>query len=299
MELETFLKLPAEEVADLVRTKEAQVCVFPINGTRRWFMLEHADKVQGDFITAYMDISARRHMELYKMFFDHGVETLITPIFGGEIMERGEEYVQKIGVDGMERLANHPDFLKFYEENGVHVRFYGDYRKRLRRTRHAYLCDRFAEAMERTKNNTRYRLFYGVFADDAIESIAEQNVRHFLTHGRAPNRRAIVEAYYGEFVSPASLFIGFDRFWAFDYPLLSTGSEDLYFTVAPSPYLTQTQLRSILFDHLYLRRQKEPDYESVPPADWGWMRGYYTQNRGRVFGVGQRERGFWIPKDNE
>ena len=40
MELESFLQLPLEEAARLVRADGPKVAVFPINGTRRWFMLE-------------------------------------------------------------------------------------------------------------------------------------------------------------------------------------------------------------------------------------------------------------------
>ena len=43
---ERFLKLPPEQVASLVNAAGQKVCVFPVNGTRRWFMLEHADKIE-------------------------------------------------------------------------------------------------------------------------------------------------------------------------------------------------------------------------------------------------------------
>jgi len=39
--LDSFLNLPKPEIAKLVRESGNQVCVFPINGTRRWFALEH------------------------------------------------------------------------------------------------------------------------------------------------------------------------------------------------------------------------------------------------------------------
>ena len=52
---ERFLQLPTEEVAALVKATGQKVCVFPVNGTRRWFMLEHAEKIRDDFFEAYMD----------------------------------------------------------------------------------------------------------------------------------------------------------------------------------------------------------------------------------------------------
>ncbi len=61
---EKFLQLPTEEVAALVQAAGQKVCVFPVNGTRRWFMLEHADQIGADFFEAYMDISIKNHIEL-------------------------------------------------------------------------------------------------------------------------------------------------------------------------------------------------------------------------------------------
>ena len=52
MDRDNFLALPAGEVAKIVRGSGSKVCVFPFNGTRRWFLLEYgrdfdSDAVQG------------------------------------------------------------------------------------------------------------------------------------------------------------------------------------------------------------------------------------------------------------
>jgi adenosine tuberculosinyltransferase len=41
---EDFLQLSTQEVAALVKATGEKICVFPVNGTRRWFLLEHADQ---------------------------------------------------------------------------------------------------------------------------------------------------------------------------------------------------------------------------------------------------------------
>src|SRR5512138_2864692 len=79
---ERFLQLPTEEVAALVRAAGPKVCVFPVNGTRRWFVLEHAQKVKGDFFEAYLNLSIQNHVELCALLFDHGIETILAPVFG-------------------------------------------------------------------------------------------------------------------------------------------------------------------------------------------------------------------------
>jgi hypothetical protein len=293
LDREQFLNLSAEEVAKIVRaTAGPQVCVFPINGTRRWFLLEHGDSIQDDPVKAYLDITTKKHIEIYQLCFAHGIETLVTPIFGGELLNRGDEYI-KMAIDGMSRLALHPDFLSFYENYQVRVHFYGDYHKELAGTPYAYLADMFDRISDHTAHHDHYRLFYGVFASDATESIAELTVQHHQNTRRLPTRRELIELYYGEYIEKANLFIGFEKFNVFDYPLLGWGEESLYFTIAPSLYLNDRQLRNILYDHLYLRPVQDPDYMSMPERDFEAMRAYYQQNREATYGIGEMRGGIW------
>jgi adenosine tuberculosinyltransferase len=294
MDLQTFQDLPLAEVAQLVRSAGPKICVFPINGTRRWFLLEHPLPEWSDYAATYRDVNARRHIELYHLFFDHGVDTLLTPIFGPDLLKRSEVDA-RVATDGLALLATHPDFLTFYRTYQVRVRFYGDYRSFFASTPHAYLSDLFDEATAKTLSHGRHRLFFGVCAHDAAETIARLAVQYYAEQGRPPDKRALVELYYGEYVEPTDLFIGFDRFCVFDVPLVATGNEDLYFTASPSPYLSEHQLREILFDHLYSRRGGELDYAVMGPEDWRLMRDYYLLNRNKTLGVGLKRGQIWYP----
>jgi tuberculosinol/isotuberculosinol synthase len=297
LEADTFRSLPTAEVAQIVRAQGPKVAVFPINGTRRWFMLEHARQFgEGDLATTYIAVSERRHIELYRLFFDHGIDTLLTPIFGPDLLERGAEYVQ-MAADGLARITSDRVFLDFYREYGVRVRFYGDHRKFLAPTPYAYLSDLFDRVTERTLLHDRHRLFFGVFAHDAVETTGELAIRHYVEHGSAPDKRTLIEMYYGEYVPPVDIFIGFDKFCVFDMPLIATGNEDLYFTVSPSPYLTEQQLRGVLYDHLFSRRGSELDYGSLEAGEWAAMRAFYRANLGKTCGIGAKRShaGYWYP----
>lgn len=296
MDIEKFGNLPTSKVARLVREAGSKVCVFPINGTRRWFMLECASQQGDSSAEAYLDVMINRHIELYQLIFDYGLDTLLTPAFGPDLMERGEGYVQ-LAVEGLAQLTRHLDLMAFYRSYDVRVRFYGDYRKFFDPTPYAYLSDLFDELTVATQAHKRHRLFFGLFANDATETIAKLSVRYYLDHGRVPDRRTLVELYYGEYVAPVDLFIGFDKPSVFDMPLLATGSEDLYFTISPSPYMSERQLREILYDHLYARREAEPDHAAMRPDDWALMRDFYRMNRDKTFGIGakQQQGGFWYP----
>jgi tuberculosinol/isotuberculosinol synthase len=259
-------------------------------------VLEHPPDDSEALADSYVELASRRHVELYELFFDHGVDTLLTPIFGPDLLERGDDYV-RMAADGMARLGTRSDFLDFYDAYKVRVRFYGDYRRFLDPMPHSGLSQVFDATTARTLSHDRHRLFFGVFAHDAAETIADLSVEYHEKHGRVPDKRALVELYYGEHVTPVDLFIGFDKFSAFDMPLVSTGEEDLYFTVAPSPYLTERQLRIILYDHMYLRPEQATDYSDFTPQDWALMREFYEANLDKTQGVGMRvtPASFWYP----
>jgi tuberculosinol/isotuberculosinol synthase len=135
-----------------------------------------------------------------------------------------------------------------------------------------------------------------VFANDATDAVADFSAHYYEMNGRVPEKRDVIEMYYGEYVEPVDLFIGFDRFSAFDMPLLATGEEDLYFTVSPSPYLDQAQLRGILFDHLFKRPAPEPEYSGLLPAELDDLRNFYATNRLNTLGTGKLLHGIWIPE---
>ncbi|MCX7682443.1 MAG: diterpene synthase [Anaerolineae bacterium] len=294
MDFETFQQLPTAEIARLVKETGPKVCVFPINGTRRWFILEYPEEARSNFAEAYMRLTWRRQIELYRLIFDHGIETLLTPIFGPDLLERGEEYAQLI-LPGLLWCARDQELLDFYAAYDVRVRVYGDARRYLQDTPYAAVLEAYEELAQRTASHRSFRLFFGVCAHDATETVAEIGIRFYQQHGRAPNRREIVEAYYGEYLEPVDIFIGFDRPAAFDMPLLATGSEDLYFTVSPSPYLDTYTLRTILYDHMYSRRVDESGYSGLTPEELAWMRNFYRANLGRVLGVGVKRGGVWYP----
>jgi adenosine tuberculosinyltransferase len=293
---ERFLQFPTPEVAALVKATGPKVCVFPVNGTRRWFLLEHAEKIQADFFEAYMDVSIQNHVELCAMLFDHGIDTILAPVFGRELMRRGDEYTQRVGIDGLVRTATDKSYRDFFEEYNVRVHFYGDYRDMLIGTPHEYALRSIYEVTEVTKQNTNVHLFFGVFADEVTETISRLSVEHYLAEGSIPDKQTLIRKYYGEDLPPVSMFIGFDKFSVFDMPLLATGEEDLYFSLSPSPYMTQHQLRSILYDHIFIRPMPEPDYAKLPEAELKWLRDFYRNNKDYAFGVGKLKFNLWIPE---
>jgi len=289
-----FEQLPTTEVARRVREEGPRVCGFPINGTRRWFLLEHGDTAGEDFWTTYLNTTWQRQIELYQLFFDHGVHTLLTPIFGPDLLQRGEEY-QQLVLPGLTWFTEAAEILAFYDTYDVRVRVYGDVERHLCDTPYERALDAFQKIEQRTRHHQGHRLFFGVCAHDPAEAVAAFGANYYREHQTVPSKREIVEAYYGEYVEPVDLFIGFDRPVVFDMPLVTTGNEDLYFTVAPSPYLDRTALRKILYDHMVRRNIDESTYDALPEEGWRWMESFYRANRESVLGIGLKRDGVWYP----
>ena len=289
---ETFRSLPREHVARLLHTHRTETVAIAVNGTRRWFVLEFG-KIPENNPALYLDAMSHTHLRLCKLLYSLGLKTLIMPVFGLELVGRGSRY-RALAGEGLKRLATDPALLDYYRAAGVSVRCYGDYHRHFQDTAYADLIRPLDDLAQVTAANGPLRLFLGVCADDATDSVARLAVDYAQVHGQVPDKRALVELYFGEFVEPIRMFIGFDQFCMFDVPLLTTGAEDLYYTVAPTPYLNETQLRDILHDHLFARRTSA-DTASLESLDVGAMRRFYAANRHRTQGVGMRHGGVWYP----
>ncbi len=292
MDFDTFLNLSRCEVAEEVRRAQATVCAFPINGTRRWLLLDHPAASATD----YIDLNSRRHVELYQLLFEHGIDTILAPIYEPVMQKRGEEYQQQIIAQGLAAVATHPAFTNFYEEHQVRVRFYGDYRKIFPGTVCAQLPDLFDRIMQKTQQQQQHRLFFGVSTRRAVENVVELAIQKHAERGQMFDRAELIELYYGEALPPVSLFITSGKFNVFGIPLLETDDTSLYFTVAPSPFLTERQLRAILYDHLYSRRSSaKSSYSDLTSDDLDRMRAFYQGHQETTLGVGTVCHGTWYP----
>jgi hypothetical protein len=286
MNLNAFLDAPTAEIAEIVREQGPRVCVLPVNGTRRWFVLEKGvvpDKNNAEELVKATGDELRR---LIGVLFDYGVETVISPVYGGELSEeRGREY-RRMAIQGL-KLLTQQDFQEFYATKGIRVRFYGDYLRYFEDE--ADLLDSIHRTEISTAGYTRHRLFYGVCGESAVSIIT----KHAVKVGHALSHQEAIKAFYGESISLADLFIGFDAPTAFDMPLLDKGGVDLYFTLSPSPYLDRATLRTIVYDWIFIRNDEVLEYQSLNPEEFEYMRNYYQVNRRFVVGLGTYRNGVW------
>lgn len=282
MDLEAFQSLPTWEVAELVRSSGTKVCAFPTDGTRRWYLLEHSGESS---MEKFMEIEMKRHIELYKLFFDHGIDTILAPVVRPDLMDRNDGYWPG-ALKGLTLMSNHPDFLGLYKDYDIKLHIYGEYRGYLHKYHYEDLLEGFDKITSLTRTNKRHHLFFGLFMEDPTESITKLTINFYLKNGMAPNKRELIEMFYGDYVDPVDIFIGFGRFCIHDATLL-LGNEDLYFTLSPSLYMTQQLLRRILYDHIYKKQEKMLSYHDLGSEKKDKLRKYYQDKSDEIFRVGE------------
>lgn len=283
-----------EQVARWVSAHPQPLVVgWPFNGTRRWYLLQRRDDpAVGDYVPAVI----RRQAEQHRMLFEHGVSVILAPCFGYELLSRGEEYTRTV-LGGLLELGDDAVNQEMFE-SGVSLRFYGDYEEVMDTPEFRPLLDACADLTAATASGEGPLLFIGLFADMPHERLARLSVEFARQQGRPPDRRELIESYYGVHVPDLSLYLGFSQPSLFDVPLITTGEEDLYATVTPSPELTERQWREILFDHLVSRRAPDADYEALPEEALDRLARYNETYREATFGVGHVDplTGMWNPR---
>ena len=284
--LDEFLQLPTSQVAEVIR---GLTVGFPIDGTRRWFLL-HYPQVWN--VEEYKDLTGKRYVQEFAMLFDHGVETLLVPAFGGELMSRGEEYVREM-MDGMTYLAQHPTFAGFYRDYNVRVRFYGDWRRQVEGLPGAAELTAALENCAATRHTGSRRLFYGLWADDILANIVDDLARRRQEPVEF-TRDAIVTRYYGEHVKPTDIYIGFGRPTVFDVPMLVTSQTDLYYTVVPSLDVDARLFRMMVWDH-FVGRWTQQEWDGLSERDFKALKAFYEVHHDTVLGLGEIDppTGIW------
>lgn len=288
-----WLNCPTEEVARRVSGQpEPVVMGWPYNGTRRWYAgYRKSNPDAGDYLTVLI----RRQAEHHRMVFDHGVSVLLAPSFGAETLKRGDSYT-RYALGGLLQLAEDEVYRQMFD-SGVRIRFYGDYEEALSDSHYRPVLKELEDLTRTTAAGDGPLLMIGLFADDHYPKVARISVEFAGRVGRPPDRRELVEAYYGVPVPDLSLYVGFAQPEMFDVPLITTGLEHLYVTLAPSPTFTERQLREILYDHLFARRHTAVDYDDLSPEAERELSTYSEAHVGKTFGVGRVDpaSGMWRP----
>jgi hypothetical protein len=298
-----FTSLSPAEIAALVRKHgRPKVGVFVPDGTKRLGLaLSNALPGTDDFLSRTATLSIQYAQDNLRVFFDHGLETLLVPMFSKSVLARGERYRQDVALKILEMLFRSEDWLEFYRTYQIQVRVYGD-KDFLREVGCRVALPWIAATQELTVQHQRHILLYGIGGDPWVGAgLAELGVRFFQERGRMPTYEEQVEAYYGKPVKPADFFIMSTKLsGAGALPPLICGRETaMYFLIAPGVWaLTPEVYKEIVYDLIFLRNYHEPEGVARTSAlqQAEALQDYYTSWRTVVIGLGRIIGGTWTPK---
>ena len=250
--LPEWLTLSRAEIAETVGINIATM-VFYLNGSRRWFQSQKKDW------KLYGKLSGEAHRQTSQLCYEHGVKTLIQPFFGYDLLERGPEYFHMI-AEGLASLVA-DEYRSWFGKEEIQVCLYGDWKEALRERGFTATGEKLSQLMQETQGFARRRLVIGLFADEGLDRIA--SIARVAQGGRQ-----LLRNYYGVDVEAVNLVIGSGQPAIWDIPLLDINKASLYFMQAPTFFLTEENLRRILYDHLYARRNDDEVRENLKAEDW-------------------------------
>lgn len=291
-----WLAASRDEIRHWIANRATPLIVgWPFNGTRRWHLQkQHEAKNPSDYLSTLI----RRQAEQHALVLNLGATAVVAPGFGDELLQRGEAYVHS-SLAGLLSLADDAVYQDLFAQ-GVRMRFYGDYRQKFAAPPYTHWLAACDQIMAATSGGAGPIIFMGLFADKPYTTIAALCIEFNHQHGRPPVLDELRELYYGVPMTDLSVYIGFEQPSVFDVPLLTTGLEDVYVTLNPSPDVSEAQLRAILYDHLFLRRIPDVDYQTLSAEQQQVLLQQMSANHGQTFGLGLRDSmtGLWRPDPN-
>jgi hypothetical protein len=288
---EEFLELPDGKIRRLILQKNKPLAgIFVTDGNRRLVITQTGlTPTSKDFYPAYLKIVTESFRENLRVFFGHGLHTLIFPLFGPPILKRDKTYRRYVIPELVRTLFRDPGWLAFYREYGIRVMTYGDLEPLQNESSEFSLVETVKSGVEHTSSHQQHMIFYGFFANGIYEDRFIDGVLRFIQiHHRKPTPREWVELYYGVPVTPADFLITSTRvsFLGTLPPLLYGKGTKVYTLVAPGVFaLTKRTFREILYDLIFIKSRDPGFIVNAGQEDIEFLKGFYRRNRDRIIGI--------------
>lgn len=246
-------------------------------------------------------LPAEHLLESLKVFFGHGLPTLLVPILSQSVLARGSDYRRFTALEGLRLLFDDEEWASFYDEYDIRVRVYGE-PEQLTGTECAEALSWIDNTCRRTAAYKRHTLFYAIGEQPSVGcDIARWGIAFYQEHGRVPTLLEQTRQYYGEDMAPADFFIMSSKLsglGALPRFLVNSDTEVYFLPAAGAMGLNEYTYRSILHDLLFARNALRAGIDGLDMAagDRAVLRIYYRQATHTVVGLGCQVGGVWIPE---
>jgi len=306
-----FFSLPTSEVRQIVSRERCPLTgIFLADGNRRLVtvLTGTTPGIHGpQFYEVYKETVTTYFMKNLEVFFDHGLKTLVMPLFGPALLEREEIYRTSVLPGLVDILFKSDTWKRFYQTRRIRVKSYGNPETLESEFPDLNLVQGIRELETLTASNDGHTLYFGFFSTPWLPADMMMKIGRLMeSEGREPGHKELVELYYGDYVPPADFFINSTRIGGLGaLPPLITGKDTgVYTTVAPGIFaLTRETYRTILYDILFSRKGNRCNQiiDGTPenePQENDALKKYYLQHRDTLFGGGKRIGRYWVMEAN-
>lgn len=273
--LAEFLAASDEEVAKIAPV----TMIYGAGGTRRQAVFEGIEPLSDE----YMRWARKRTISAVELSFRHGIHNLFTAALRPGNLQEVNRYQDHI-IEKTKWVLAGDEAIADYRRLGWRVRLLG-----VDSTSTFYETAQYLQ--EVTAKHSQHTLYWGVVVK------TEDPWRQIFTAVQqtgATTQAEAIRALYGEDIAPATLSLIFGKpMVALDIiPPLLIGNLQCYWNQQPGYRLTQTLLRTVLYDYAYLRRTwRAEKLERAREA----LAHRQAWEDGPTLGLGMRLGPFWYP----
>ena len=273
--LEEFMVLSIEEIAKVA----PKTAVYGAGGTRRRAVFEGIEPWSDKFMEwARVQIFSRIHL-----LFQHGIQNLFITTLTPDNFREVNRY-QKQLIERTDWFTAGPESLADYKRYGWRVRIIG-----------ADTIPTLNETAQHLRDKTVVQgsptLYWNIVPD--MEASWQQLFKA-AQQSRACTRTEVVRAIYGEDIPPITLYLAFGKPTILPeiIPPVLLGQVQCYWSQQPGYTLTETQLRTILYDYAYLRPTWQAEKLERAKAALNHRQAW---EEGPILGLGMHLGPFWYP----
>jgi hypothetical protein len=274
--LEEFLAAPVEEVAKVAPA----TMIYGVGGTRRQAAFNGIEPWSNE----YVRWARTQTMRSAKLIFSQGIRNLLMVALVPGNLQEVDHYRHQL-IQRAKWVIAGDDALADYKSLGCRARLLGVESE-------SELSETSDYLRQVTSDPERVHTFYWSIVRDVEDPWRQMFAA--LQRTQAATQAEAIRALYGEEILPATLYVAFGKpTIALEViPPLLIGKIQCYWTQQPGYTLTETKLRTILYDYAYLRSTwREEKTERAKEA----LAHRQAWEEGPIFGLGMRLGPFWYP----
>lgn len=273
--LEEFLTLPVVEIAKIAPA----TVVYGAGGTRRRAVFEGIEPWSDQFVEwARTQIFSRIHL-----LFQHGIQNLFITTLTPDNFREVNRYQAQM-LERTDWFTAGAESLAAYQCHGWRVRLIGA-------DRIPILAETAQRLRDKTVAQGSHTLYWNIVPDmDA----SWQQLLQVGQQSCACTRAEVVRAIYGDDIPPVTLYLAFGKPTILPevIPPVLLGQVQCYWSQQPGYTLTETQLRTILYDYAYLRPTWRAEKLERAKAALTHRQAW---EEGPILGLGMHLGPFWYP----